>query len=137
MDQTKSQPQNSNNEQLSNLEPMLTDTVERVCDMATLFNEKAHEAVASVTQKAEDAASYVGQKTGEASAAVGGGLRSLGDASTVVAKTLETSGRYLQEEGIKDVTEDVTNLIRRYPIPSLIIGAAAGYLVARAMTPRS
>jgi hypothetical protein len=54
-----------------------------------------------------------------------------------VADALESSGRYLQEEGVKDVAEDVTNLIRRYPIPALLIGLAAGYLVAKGTTPRS
>jgi hypothetical protein len=60
-----------------------------------------------------------------------------GGASSAVADTVESSGRYLQEEGLKEMTEDVTNLIRRYPIPALLIGVAAGYLAGRAMTPRS
>jgi hypothetical protein len=34
------------------------------------------------------------------------------------------------------MAEDVTNLIRRNPIPALLIGIGAGFLLARAMTPR-
>jgi hypothetical protein len=150
---------NSNDEELSNLGPPRTGTVEGVAsfvgrkaeDATSYMGHKAEDAASYVGHKAEDAASYVGQKTGDAGAAVGSGLRSLGhtvrdrgpesgmagDASSAVADTLESSGRFLQEEGLKDIAEDMTNLIRRNPIPALLIGVAAGYLAGRAMTPRS
>ena len=148
MDQT-TPTKNSNGEKLSNSCPSNTEEV------ASYVGRKAEDAALYVGHKAEDAASYVGQKTGDASAAVGSSLRSLGDtvrdykpegggmagmagdASSAMASTLESSGRYLQEEGLKDMVEDVANLIRRNPIPALAIGVAAGYLVARATTPRS
>ena len=148
MDQT-TPTKNSNDEKVSNPGPSNTEEV------ASYVGRKAEDAALYVGHKAEDAASYVGHKTGDASAAVGSNLRLLGDtvrdykpeggamagmagdASAVVANTLESSGRYLQEEGLKDMVEDVSNLIRRNPIPALLIGAAAGYLVARATTPRS
>ena len=83
-------------------------------------------------------------------AAVGSGLKSLGhtirdhtpdsgmagDASSAVANTLERTGRYLQEEGLEGIAEDVTNLIRRNPIPAMLVGVGAGFLLARAMTSR-
>lgn len=120
-------------------------------DAVSYVGHKAEDAASFVGHKAEDAASYVGHKTEDASAALGGRLRSLGDtvrargpeggmaadALSAVADTLDSSGRYLQEEGVKDVAEDVTNLIRRYPIPALLIGLAAGYLVAKGTAPRS
>ncbi len=126
--------------------------VGRKAENATLYvGHKAEDAASYVGHKADDAAAYVGDTTENASAAVGTRLRSLGDtvrargpedgmagdASSAVADALENSGRYLQEEGVKDVAEDVTNLIRRYPIPALLIGLAAGYLVAKGTTPRS
>jgi hypothetical protein len=126
--------------------------VGRKAEGATLYvGHKAENVASYVGQKADDAGAYVGHKTEDASAAVGSRLRSLGDtvrthgpeegmagdASSAVADALENSGRYLQEEGVKDVAEDVTNLIRRYPVPALLIGLAAGYLVAKGTTPRS
>ena len=159
MDQTTNPTKNSNDEKRSNPGAPRTGTAEdvasyvgRKAEDATLYvGHKAEDAASYVGQKAEDAASYVGQKTEEASASVGGNLRSLGNtvrergpeggmagnASSAVADTLESSGRYLQEEGLKDMADDVSSLIRRYPIPALVIGVAAGYLVGRAMTPRS
>lgn len=123
----------------------------RTEDAASYAGDKAQDAVSFVGHKAEDAASYVGQKTAEAGAAVGSGLRSLGhtvrdqgpargmagDASSAVADGLDRSGRYLQQEGIEDMTADLSDLIRRNPLSALIIGVAAGYLVGKAMSPRS
>ena len=139
---------NSNDEKPSTLGPPRPGTAEGV---ASFVGRKADDAAAYVGHKAEDAASYVGQRTEDAGAAVGGSLRSLGqtvrdrgpeggmagDASSAVANSLESSGRYLQDEGLKDMAQDVTNVIRRNPIPALLIGVAAGYLVGRATTPRS
>ena len=120
-------------------------------DAVSYVGHKAEDAASYVGKRAEDAAAYVGKKTDEAGATVGSSLRSLGasvrdrgpdrgiagNASSAVADTLESSGRYLQEEGLKDIAEDVTNLIRRNPIPALLVGVAAGYLVGKATTPRS
>jgi len=159
MDKTTAPARNANDERVSNLDPARTGTVESMAsyvgqkaeDATSYVGHKAEDAASYVGKKAEEAASYVGQKTGDASAAVGSGLRSFGntvrdrgpeggiagDASSAVADSLESSGRYLQEEGVKDMAEDLTNLIRRNPIPALLIGVAAGYLVAKATTPRS
>ncbi|MFA6243712.1 MAG: hypothetical protein WC655_22415 [Candidatus Hydrogenedentales bacterium] len=162
MDHITTPARNSNADTLSDFGPPRAETPERPSGIATYVGDAAQQAATSVTQsavdaasfvgrKAEDAATFVGQKTEEAGAAVGGSLRSLGntvrergpesgmagDATTAVADSLESSGRYLQEEGLKEMAEDVTKLIRRNPIQSLVIGVAAGYLVGRAMSPRS
>ena len=146
MDQTMTK--NSNEEKRSAPDAPRAGTAE---DVASYVGRKAEDVTLYAGHKAEDAASYVGQKTGDASAAVGSRLRSLGDtvrdrgpaggmagdATSAVADTLESSGRYLQEEGLKEMIEDVTTLIRRNPIPALAIGIAAGYFVGRVMKPRS
>src|SRR4030095_2267118 len=98
-----------------------------------------------------DAASYVGKKADDGLAAVGSGLKSFGDtvrhtgpqrdmvkdATCAVADTLENTGKYLEEEGLAGIAEDMTNLIKRNPIPALLIGVGVGFLLARALTPRS
>jgi hypothetical protein len=159
MDQSTTPNRNASDERLSNPGAPRTGTAEEVAayvgrkteDAASYVGHKAEGATLYAGHKVEDAASYVGQKAGDASAAVGTNLRSLGgavrgrgpeggmagDATSAVADTLENSGRYLQEEGLKDMTEDVSNLIRRYPIPALVLGVAAGYLAGKALTPRS
>ncbi len=126
-------------------------------DAASQFGQKAHDAASNVGQKAQDAASNLGHKAHEAASnlsekaehagdKMGSGLQSLGHAirehapeegmvghaSSAVADKLEQGGRYLQEQGMKEMAEDVTNLVRRNPIPALVTGVAVGYLLGRA-----
>jgi hypothetical protein len=112
---------------------------------------QAKDAATSVMQTAEGAATYVGHKAEDATAAVGDGLKSLGntlrahsphdglvgDASAAVANSLESAGLYLREVGLKGMAEDVTGLIRRYPIPALLVAVGADFLIARATTSRN
>jgi len=55
----------------------------------------------------------------------------LGNASGMVADSLDNAGRYLQEEGIVGMAEDVTELIRRNPIPAMLVGVGIGYMLAK------
>ena len=55
----------------------------------------------------------------------------VGTASGYVADALESGGRYLQQEGFSGMADDLTNLIRRNPIPALLFGIGLGYLLAR------
>jgi hypothetical protein len=56
----------------------------------------------------------------------------VGQASSTVAETLERGGRYLEEQGLSGIGDDLTNLIRRNPIPALLVGIGVGFLLARA-----
>jgi hypothetical protein len=107
--------------------------------------DKAKQAASSVADKARDVASGLGQKAEGATEAVGSGMQSLagtirdrgpqggilGGAATGVASALESSGRYLEEQGLSGMAEDVTNLIRRNPIPAMLVGIGLGFLLAR------
>jgi hypothetical protein len=104
----------------------------------------------TVGQKMSDAASFVGQKAEDATHRMGAGIKSLsgtlrehaphsgmaGSASSAVADSLEKTGRYLEERGLGGVCNDLGNVIRRNPIPALLIGIGAGFLLARATSRR-
>jgi hypothetical protein len=105
----------------------------------------AKDAAATVAQKASDVAATVGRTATDATSSVGSGLKSfgqtvrergphdgmMGSATSAVAGTLESSGRYLQEEGLQGMADDVSNLVRRYPLQSVLIGIGIGFCLAR------
>lgn len=107
--------------------------------------QSRHVCSSDVTEKAKQAAALVGCKASQAADAVAAGMESLGkavrdhepargllhSAGEAIAGKLEGSGRYLEQQGLEGIGEDVTNLIRRNPIPSLLIGVGVGVLVAR------
>jgi len=129
--------------------------VDTATDKAKSFTEtasdKARDMAGNVADRAKDAASAIGNRAESATHAVGSGIEHLGDtlrekaphkgvlgsAASTVAGGLESSGKYLQEEGLKGMAEDVTDLIRRNPFPAVLIGIAVGYIIARATTSRS
>jgi hypothetical protein len=107
--------------------------------------DKAKQAAGAVAEKAKDVASAVGEKAEGAVSSVGSGMQSLagtlrdkapsggvlGGAASGVASALENTGQYLEEQGLSGMAEDMTNLIRRNPIPAVLIGVGLGYLLAR------
>jgi len=115
-------------------------------EVASSMGDKAREAASSVSEKASEIASTVGKKAESATTSVGSGMKSLAEtirenapqqgmlrsASTSVADTLASSGRYLQEEGLRSLGDDLNHLVRRNPIPALLVGIAFGFMIARA-----
>lgn len=102
--------------------------------------DKARETAATVGRKAEGAAGTVGSGMKSLAGTVrerGPHEGMLGSASTSVAGALETGGRYLQEEGFSGLMSDVTGVIRRNPLPAVLIGFGLGFLLARTTTSRS
>lgn len=122
------------------------DVVDKGKDIAKDAMDKGKEVASSALKTAGDVASTVGKKAQQATAAVGSGMQSLGETihdkgpsdgipgrvTGTVADALESTGKYLEEHGLSGMAEDVTNLVRRNPIPALLIGIGVGYLIARA-----
>jgi len=97
--------------------------------------EQAAESSAAATA-ANQATSAVGEQLGSLAGMIrdkATGEGTVGRAATAVAETLGEAGAYLQEQKVEHVMENVTDLIRRYPVPSLLIGLGVGYLLARSM----
>jgi hypothetical protein len=140
---------------------MGTPMVDRAKDTATHIADKAKEAASQVADKAkdlasnaahrvEDMASTAEKKADSAVHSVGTGMEHLagtirekgphdgvlGTASNKLANTLERGGHYLEEEGLSGMAEDLTNVIRRNPIPALFVGIGIGFLIARATSRR-
>ena len=101
--------------------------------------------MAITSEKNQEAVTFLGEKAEQATEAVGAGMESLGgvirehipsrgmisNTGEAVAEKLESGGRYLEEQGLQGIAEDLTNLIRRNPIPTLLIGIGVGFALAR------
>ncbi|MBI1914882.1 MAG: hypothetical protein HYS12_09120 [Planctomycetes bacterium] len=125
---------------------MASDVKDKVQDTATSFTERAGEAASTVAHRAGEMASTVGKKVDRGVSAAGTGMQSfaetvrdrgpssgvLGSATSAVADTLEDTGEYLESHGLSGIASDLTDLIRRNPIPALLIGIGVGFLIARA-----
>jgi len=127
-------------------------------EAATSVADKARETASTVTDKAKDLASHAADRAKDfgksavnaadtATAKVGSGVESMADklrdnapregvmhhAANKVADTLEKGGRYLEQEGLSGMADDLTNVIKRNPIPAVLVGIGIGYLIAHAL----
>jgi hypothetical protein len=113
--------------------------------------DKAKETAGNLADKAKQVVSNVGDRADSAVSGAGKGMENLaqtirdrgpqegvlGSATSTVANTLESSGRYLEEQGLSGMANDLTEVIRRNPIPAVLIGIGLGFMLARLTNPRN
>jgi len=123
-----------------------SNVADKARDAASALASQAKDAAASAAHKASDVASNIGERASEATSTVGSGMQSLagtirdkaphegvmGSAASSVAKALDSGGKYLQEQGLGGMGRDLTDMIRRNPVPAMLVGIGIGYLIARA-----
>jgi ElaB/YqjD/DUF883 family membrane-anchored ribosome-binding protein len=118
---------------------------EKAKDFAANVADKARDLAGNVLEKTKETASALGQRADDATHAVAKGMENLagtvrqnapeggifGTAASTVAKGLETGGQYLEREGLSGISDDLVNLIKRNPIPAVLIGIGLGFCLAR------
>jgi hypothetical protein len=123
------------------------NVAEKAKDVAGQAVDKAKDAAASVGGMVSDTAKNVGRKADDLTSQAGTGIKNfgdtirehapqggmLGDAAKTVASTTKQVGSYLEEEGLSGMFEDMTNLIKRNPIPAILVGVGLGVLIGRVM----
>jgi hypothetical protein len=120
-------------------------------DAASHAGQAIGSAASAATQAVQNAASSaahaVGHKAEQATSALGSGMQSLADtvrdrgpesgmlgsASHYVADTLDSTGRYIEDRNLSGMFDDVTGLIRRNPIPAVLVGMGIGFLLGRVL----
>jgi ElaB/YqjD/DUF883 family membrane-anchored ribosome-binding protein len=112
---------------------------------AAQAGESVQRATSAAVDKAQEMVGNAGRRVDEATAALGERVQSaaetirqrgpqegmLGTATGAVADSLEQTGRYIHDERILGMAEDVTELIRRNPIPSMLVGIGIGFMLAK------
>jgi len=121
-------------------------------DQAGQAADKAKEAAGHAGEAISHAATAAGQAVGQtaesATAAVGSGMQNLagtvrdsgpregvlGSATRGVADGLEGAGKYLEEKNLTGMMDDVNGLIKRNPVPAVLLALGIGFLVGRALS---
>jgi len=85
--------------------------------------DSAKEAASTMAQNVSDAAAYVGHKAEDATSSVG--------------NALENTGHYLKDDGLRHIADDLTAMIKRNPVPAMLLGIGLGFLFAQATSRRN
>jgi len=124
------------------------DYASKAADKASSFasqvGDKASNLAHQVGDKASEYASQAGDRVDNAASSVGGQMKTLagtvrdhsphggmlGGAAEQVASGLEASGKYLEDKGLSGIGDDLAGMIKKNPIPAVLIGIGIGYLIA-------
>jgi hypothetical protein len=127
-------------------------------DEWTQAEAKAHDAAVNVGEMASHAASAVGElacqaagdvakKADDMTARAGVGIQGLSDrlgqnvphagmlgtASQAVVRSIHGGGEYLEGAKLTGMTEDIAHVVRRNPIPAVLIALGLGWFVGRSL----
>lgn len=135
------QAANTAAENVKNAAGSVGESVKRTAsNLASEGQNAASQAASYVSEKVESAADAIGGRfkaAGESLRQSGPHDGTLGQASSALAKSLEDTGEYIQREGVEGIAGDVSSLIKKNPIPSMLFGVGIGYLLAHAMKSRA
>jgi ABC-type transporter Mla subunit MlaD len=120
---------------------------EAVSTAADKVGERAREMASAAADKVSDAASAVSKKADQLTATAGSNIKNfgetirergphegmLGDATKSVAGTIEAGGKYLEGQGLGGMVDDMAGVIKRNPVPSILVGIGLGILIGRAL----
>jgi len=129
----------------SDFENQASNLADQAKSAAQNVGEKARQAGEYAGEKARQAGEYARDKADSAVSGAGKGMESLagtirdrgpqegllGKATSGVANTLDSAGRYLDEHGMSGMVDDMTSMIRNHPLPAVLIGVGIGFMLAR------
>jgi hypothetical protein len=134
------------NQGMENLKEAASHGREAASNVAQDIGQRAQEAASNIGQRAQSVASSAQDKTDAALSTVGqkvsslaGSLRSttaqegvVGHTANALADSLDSTGRYLQEHGLKDMGKDLAQIVKSHPIPSMLAIFGVGFLAGMA-----
>jgi hypothetical protein len=126
---TKDRPEETTAQKAQGL---ASDLTHKAQDVASNVAGKAQNLASAAADRADDAISAVGDRmSGLAGTIRQSGPREgvLGQATGTVADTLKSGGDYLKDHGLREMGDDMTTLVKRYPVQSLLVGFGFGLLI--------
>jgi dsDNA-specific endonuclease/ATPase MutS2 len=139
--------QNESDKMKQGVQDTANAAAQKAQDLAHKAGEKAQDLAHAAGQKVQDAAHAAGQKAEDATASLGSGMKTaaekvrenaphegmLGRGAEAVASTLDRGGDYLREKNLHGMAEDMTEMIKRNPIPAVLLGIGLGFLLGRTL----
>jgi len=107
-----------------------TSTAEKVSSVAEDMGNRAKDLASQAYRQAESAGNYMSERADDATMAVGERLKAAGDVSSNVGRRLKETGDYVEQRGAQGLAADMSELVRKNPVPSVLIGIATGFLFA-------
>jgi hypothetical protein len=125
----------------------VTQNAERIRDAAREGADAARDAATGLMDRARDVAGTVADKTRNAASTAADAARdwaagavgavkdndAVHKATDYVQEAWESGNRYLHDHNLKDMADDVAGVIRRNPIPALLVGIGLGFVLARSL----
>lgn len=105
-------------------------TIDSVADKAKEFASNASEFVVHTKDRVKQWAHDARENISDAASATGEMAHNAKDK----AQELTTTAIHHATDAISTASEEVTRAIRKYPIQSVLLGAALGYLIVKATT---
>lgn len=120
-------------------------TADKANEVAVCVGQMAGHAASAVGAMASHAATDVGRKADEFTASAGVGIQGLSDSlgrrvpssgvlgsvSQAAVRAVKEGGEYVEGAKLSGMTEDVAQLVRRNPIPAVLIAIGLGWFVGR------
>ena len=97
------------------------------------MSAKARELGSTAARKANEGAPVIGEKMKSLANVIREKAPhegKMGTTATKVAGGLESVSYYLQEKKFEHLGEDLSGLVRRYPLQALLVGLGLGFLLA-------
>jgi ElaB/YqjD/DUF883 family membrane-anchored ribosome-binding protein len=92
--------------------------------------QTAHDAATSTIEQAKDFAGDMSRRASEAASNIKGRAGDLAsDVGRRVTETYEVGRDYVRERGLGGLADDAADVVRRNPIPSVLIGFGLGFLL--------
>jgi ElaB/YqjD/DUF883 family membrane-anchored ribosome-binding protein len=124
---------------------MASNLTDRARDAASNLGDKARDAASNLGDKARDTATALKDRAEDAIGTVSDKMSSLadnvregpiGEYASNVSDSIKAGTKYFQDHDLQDMGQDVTRLVRQYPIQALLVGFGVGCLMGMTFSRR-
>jgi len=96
------------------------ETVSKVAENVTKVAENVSQGAQQMASKAYESAQ---QAASRAADSVSGGIKS-------VTHGVESAAEYVHDKGVSGMADDITGIIRRHPLPAVLVALGIGFMLA-------